>query len=125
MNKTAAARLTWFILGLGLVVTGVVYARFGLDAARSAAVGAAVAVANWFLLRVIVARVVSGGVRTQTKFSLLLVAKMGALFALVFVLIRGGLVAAVPFTAGLSSLAVGGLLGSLVHAMTASTPNES
>jgi hypothetical protein len=119
MSKTAIARLTWFILGLGLVVTAVVYAWLGRAAAQSAAVGAGVALCNWYLLRFIVARVVSGNVRSQAKFSLLLVAKMGALMGLVLVLIRGGLVQPVAFTAGLSSLVVGALLGCFVHILRA------
>jgi hypothetical protein len=125
MSRTAAARLTWFILGFGLATTVLVHVLYGQDAARSAGVGAAIALANWYLLRFIVARVVSGDVRSQTKFSLLLVAKMGALFAIVFVLIRNGLVHAVPFTAGLSSLVIGALLGSFVHTLITEAVSES
>lgn len=125
MSRTAVARLTWFILGFGLLTTAVVYALFGAVAAQSAGVGTVVALGNWFLLRFIVGRVVSGDVRGQAKFSLLLVAKMGALFGVVFVLIRTGLVQAVPFTAGLSSLVIGALLGSFVHTLTTPAASES
>jgi hypothetical protein len=125
MSKTAIARLTWFILGLGLVVTAVVYVWLGRAAAQSAAVGAVVALCNWYLLRVIVARVVSGNMRSQAKFSLLLVAKMGALMGLVLVLIRSGLVQPVAFTAGLSSLVVGALLGCFVHILRAPLATET
>lgn len=124
MSKTALARLTWFILGLGVVVTAVVYAWLGRDAAQSAGVGAAVALCNWYLLRFIVGRVVNGDLRSQAKFSLLLVAKMGALMGLVLVLIRTGLVQPVAFTAGLSSLVVGALLGCFVHILRAPLVGE-
>jgi hypothetical protein len=125
MSRTAAARLTWFVLGLGLVTIAIVYLRDGWLAAESATIGAAVALANWYLLRFIVGKVVDGDVRGQAKFSLLLVAKMAALMGLVFVLIHARLVQPVAFTAGLSSLVVGSILGSIVHVLRGPAPNES
>jgi hypothetical protein len=125
MSKTAAARLTWFIFGLGLCATVVVYAVLGRTAAKSAAVGVGLALSNWYSLRFIVGRVVSGDMRSQAKFSLLLVAKMGALLGIVLVLIRSGLVQAVPFTVGLSCLVVGALLGSFVHILRSPAVSES
>ncbi len=124
MTRAAAQRLTWFILGLGAITIATVFAWRGPDAARSAAVGVAVALANWFSLRFIVGRVVQGDVRTQTRFALLLVVKMGAVLGVVLALIASGLVAPVPFTIGISSMALGALLGSFAHILTAQPPLE-
>jgi hypothetical protein len=79
----------------------------------------AVALANWFALRFIVGRVVGGNVRTQTRFALLLVAKMVAVIAVVLLLVWSGLVEPIAFTIGISSLALGALLGSFAYVVTA------
>jgi hypothetical protein len=119
MSRSSSRRLTWFILGLGAAVTAAIYARLGAHAAISSALGVALALANWYLLRVIVGRVVSGAVRGYAKFTLLLIVKMGVLLGLIFALLRSGLVQPLPFTIGISSLALGSLLGSFVHVLTA------
>ena len=124
MSRSASARLTWFIAGFGVLAVVVMQVLYGVDAATSAAVGGAVALGNWFLLRLIVDRVVGGSVRRQVGLSFLLIAKMGALIALVFLLLRSGLVELMPFTAGVSSLMAGALAGSFVHVLTAK-PVES
>jgi hypothetical protein len=119
MSRSAVERVTWFILGLGAAATIAAYAMGGRHAAASAAAGAAVAVANWLLLRFIVSRVVSGTVKNQAAFSFVLVAKMGALMGIIFVVLRSGLVQSIPFTVGVSTLVVGSLVGSLVSVLTA------
>jgi hypothetical protein len=115
MSRTDVDRLTWYILGVGTVLVCTVLALFSAEAAVSATVGAVVALANWFLLRFIVGRVFDSGVRRQAVFSVVLFVKLGGLIALVFFLLRSGLVLPVPFTIGVSSLALGTLLGSLAH----------
>ena len=124
MSRTASARLTWFIAGFGVLAIVVMFARGGVDGAVSAAAGAAVALGNWFLLRMIVDRVLGGSVRRQVGLSFLLIVKMGGLVGLVFLLLRSGLVQLMPFTAGVSSLMAGALAGSFVHVLTAK-PVES
>lgn len=124
MTRAAAQRLTWFILAVGAIAIAVVHVLRGAEAAQSAAVGVAVALANWFSLRFIVGRVVRGDVRTQTRFALLLVAKMAGVLGVVLALIFSGLVEPVAFTIGISSLAVGALLGSFAHVLTAQQPIE-
>ena len=119
MSRSASARLTWFIAGFGVLAIAFMHASYGADAAASAAVGGAVALGNWFLLRMIVDRVVGGSVRRQVRLTFLLIVKMGALIGLVFLLLKSGLVQVLPFTAGVSSLMAGGLAGSLFHVLTA------
>jgi hypothetical protein len=127
MTKAAALRLTWFILGLGLVVIAVAYVLFGRVPAQSATVGVAVALANWYSLRFIVARVLVGSMRRKAAFSLVLSVKMAALMALCVLLIRTGLVQPIAFTAGISALPLGALLGSFAHVLWSppATPSES
>jgi len=67
---------------------------------------------------------VQGDVRTQTRFALLLVVKMGAVLGVVLALIASGLVQPVAFTIGISSMALGALLGSFAHILTARPPLE-
>jgi hypothetical protein len=119
MNRASSHRLTWFILGLGVVVTLAIYVQTGTEAAISSGLGVAIALANWYLLRVIVARVVGGEVRGYARFTFLVVVKMVILLGLIFVLLRSGLVQPLAFTIGISSLALGTLLGSFVHVLTA------
>jgi hypothetical protein len=124
MSRSASARLTWFIAGFGVLAVVFMQLSYGTDAGISAAVGAAVALGNWLMLRLIVDRVVGGTVRKQVGLSFLLIVKMGALVALSFLLLRSGWVQVLPFTAGVSSLMAGALTGSFVHVLTAK-PVES
>jgi hypothetical protein len=124
MSRSASARLTWFIAGFGVLAIVAMQVGYGLDAGISAAVGAAVALGNWFMLRLIVDRVIGGSVRKQVGLTFLLIVKMGALIALCFLLLRTGLVQVLPFAAGVSSLMAGALTGSFVHVLTAK-PVES
>ena len=119
MSKAALDRMTVFILGLGVLASLGALLLAGPTKALSVATGVAVAVANWYLLRFIVGRVVSGNVRNQAAFSFVLFLKMGGLMALVFFLLRSGYFAPIPFTIGMSCLVVGALLGAFVHVLTA------
>jgi hypothetical protein len=119
MTRAAAQRLTWFIVGLGVIAIACMQLLGGVPAAQSAAVGVAVALANWFALRFIVGKVVAGNVRTQARFALLLVVKMAAVMALCLLLVGSRLVEPIAFTVGISTLAIGGLLGSFAHIVSA------
>jgi hypothetical protein len=120
MSRAAAERLTNFILGLGVAVAVAVYFARGQFAGVSAAVGVAIAVADWYLLRLIVARVVEGNIKRQAAFAFVLFIKLGALMALVFWLLHRQLVDPMAFTLGMSSLVGGVLIGSFLHILTAS-----
>lgn len=119
MTRSSSRRLTWFVLGLGVAVTCAIYLRMGQAAAGSAALGVVLALANWYLLRAIVGRAVSGQAGGQGRFAVLLMTKMIGLLGLIFLLMRSGFVQPLPFTVGLSSLALGTLLGSFVHVLSA------
>ena len=118
MTKAAAERLTWFIAALGAVVSVVVTATQGAWAGASAAAGVAIALANWYVLKLIVDRLLGGSMRRQAGLAIILIAKMGAFMAAVYLLLMGGYVQPIPFTLGVSTLMAGPLLGSLVHVLT-------
>ena len=125
MTRAAAERLTWFIAALGAVVTVAVTAAQGAWAGASAAAGVAIALANWFVLRLLVDRLLGGSIQRQAGLAIVLIAKMGAFMAGVYVLLSGGYVLPIPFTLGVSSLMAGPLLGSLLHVLfTPKTESE-
>lgn len=104
-----------FVVGLGIVLTGGVFAVAGPSAAKSAAIGAALSVINWYLLRYLVGRVVSAGPRGKAGVLLAVFLKMGALMGLIALLLFLGVVEPIAFTVGLSALAGGLLFGSILH----------
>jgi hypothetical protein len=125
MNKTAADRLSYYVIALGLIVVLAVYGAMGAHAARSAGVGVCVGLANWYLLRFIVGRLLSGGQKSQLGAAGLLFVKMGLLIGGLFVLLRSGMVELIPFTLGVSTLVVGVLAGSLYQSLTSPRTAEN
>jgi|SRR5689334_2591761 len=102
----------------------------GTFSAFSSAIGAVLALVNLVVLRSIVLRVVSGDIHTKMPLVALIFLKMGSFMFLVFWFISKHWVAVVPFTLGLSSLAIGLITGSLFaararHAGAAGQGSES
>ena len=120
MSTTVVERLTWYILGLGLIASLCAYAIYGRSAGQSTAAGVTLALGNWYLMRFILGRIMNGSMRSKTMFGALLIAKMGVLMAAVFACLHTGLFEPVAFTVGVSCLVVGTLLGSFVQVLTAS-----
>lgn len=112
-NKSAAIRMTVFVAGLGLGTTLAALLLAGSHAAVSAATGAALALANFLLLRTIVQRIVLGDMHRKAPVIFLLFLKMGGVMALVYVVISRHWVEPIAFTVGLSSLVVGLIANSL------------
>jgi len=125
MTKIAADRMTYFVVALGLIAVGSVYALMGSDAAISTAIGVAVGLLNWFIQKFIVGRLLSGGQKSQLGAAALLFLKMGLLMGGLFVLLRSGLVQLIPFTVGISTLVVGVIVGGLVQSLTAPQTAEN
>jgi hypothetical protein len=113
MTKAAATRMTVFVAVLGLLTSLTALGLAGSHAGLSTAVGAALALANFLLLRTIVVRIVDGAMDRKGPVIGLLFLKMGALMALVYLVLAREWVEPVPFTVGLSSLVVGLLASSL------------
>ena len=115
MDKRTAERMSVFIVGLGAALALGMYALSGPVAGRSAAIGAALSAANWFLLCYLVGTVVRGSVRARPLLLGLVLFKMAALMGLTAVFVATGLVQPIPFMVGLSSLACGLLVGSFLY----------
>jgi hypothetical protein len=126
MNKIAADRMTYYVVALGLIAVGAVYALMGAESAISTACGVAVGLLNWFIQKFIVGRLLSsGGQKSQLGAAALLFLKMGLLMGGLFVLLRSGLVQLIPFTVGISTLVVGVIAGGLVQSLTAPQTAEN
>ena len=126
MNKTAADRMSYYVMALGLITVLAIYGAMGFSAAKSCAAGVLVGLANWYALRFIVGRLLSGrGPKSQLAASGLLFLKMGLLMAGLFLLLRSGLVQLIPFTVGVSTLVVGVLVGGLIQSLTAPQTAEN
>ena len=122
-SKSAAVRMTVWVAGFGAATSLAVLAFAGARAGMSAAVGAALALANFVLLRIIVQKIVLGDMQHRGPVVALLFFKMGALMALVYLVIARHWVEPIPFTVGLSSL-VAGLISTMLLAPRASRQNE-
>ena len=117
--------MTYFVMALGVVAVGAVYALMGGAAALSTAIGVGVGLLNWFIQKFIVGRLLSGGQKSQLGAALLLFLKMGLLMGGLFVLLRSGLVQLIPFTVGISTLVVGVIAGGLIQSLTAPPTAEN
>lgn len=100
-----------------LIAAGVVTLAFGLwDATRgiAAAIGAVLSIGNWFALRWLAQRLSTGTQGNGAALSLLLIAKIGLLMAVVFVLIGRLGVDPIGLAFGLGVLFVGPVLSALL-----------
>lgn len=101
---------------VGLAFTLVALLVFGPLTAFSVAVGAAIAAGNlWALARIIAALMPGEGAPSNgAAWALLGVLKMFALVVVVWLLMRHGVVSALPMMAGFGALPIGIAIGSLV-----------
>ena len=127
MNKIAADRMTYYVVGLGLIAVVAVYGVMGARAAQSTAIGVGVGLLNWFIQKFIVGRLLlsSGSQKSQLGAAALLFLKMGLLMGGLFVLLRSGLVQLIPFTVGISTLVLGVIAGGLIQSLTAPRAAEN
>jgi hypothetical protein len=107
-------RMTLFVAALGLATAVAAYFVGGTRAAVSTAAGAALALANFLLLRTIVQKIVLGDMHRKAAVIGLLFLKMAGVMGLVSLVIIREWVEPIPFTIGLSSLVVGLIANSLV-----------
>ena len=119
MTKAAADRLILFVAAFGAAISVSSLAVAGVFAGLSAAAGSTLALMNLVVLRSLVSRLMAGDIHTKMPFVALIMLKMGVFMALVFVFISRHWVDPIPFTLGLSSLAVGLIAGSYAVARSA------
>jgi len=105
-SKQAAIRMTVIVAAFGLATTIAAFLVGGSHTGVSTAAGAALALANFMLLRTIVQKIVVGDMHRKAPVIFLLFFKMGGVMALVAVLILRKWVEPIPFTLGLTSLVV-------------------
>lgn len=113
MDRRALERITKYIAMSAMIAVAASYALGGARFGTGALVGAAVALLNWASLRWILRRVQEGSARTRTALMVLLAGKMGALGAVVWVVLRVLHLDAGGFGLGLGALVVGLVVGGL------------
>ncbi|MBI3203325.1 MAG: hypothetical protein HYZ29_17435 [Myxococcales bacterium] len=111
-KDASMARAMWAVVLVGLSATVVAAWVSGALAARSAALGAAVAAANLWVIALVV-RGMLGQKKSSVPWSLVAVLKMAALFGGLYLLLRGGWVSLLPLLAGYGALPLGIVAGQL------------
>jgi hypothetical protein len=106
------------VAGVGAALSAAALAFFGPTTALSVVVGAAVSTANlWALGRIVSALLPSesDGAQAQSRagWALLALVKMLSLVAVVWLLMKHGVVSPVPMLVGLGALPIGVVVGSL------------
>jgi hypothetical protein len=114
---TTIQRLNRPLLTLAAILVSSAYALWGAERGVAAFAGVVVGLANWFSLSWLMGRLVIAQQAQRAVISLLLVAKIGLLMAIVFVLMRHLALDAVGLLWGLSVL----FLGPVVSALLVST----
>src|SRR3712207_6417496 len=114
MNLPASAqRMTRPLLLIAAAVVALAFALWGTERGLAALVGAALSLGNWFALRFLAQRLV-GAAGSSAGLSILLIAKIGLLMGLVYVLINRVRLDPVGLAFGLSVLFVGPVLAGLL-----------
>lgn len=106
-------------------VTVVAFALWGTERGVAALAGGVLAVANWFALRWIVSRIARGEATQRLMVGFLLIAKLGLLMALVFMLVARFKLDPLGVLLGLGTLFVAPVLSGLFQgSAAASAPQE-
>lgn len=104
------ARAMWAVALVGVAGTLVAALLGGAAAARSVAIGAAVAGANLWVITLVV-RGMLGGKKSRVPWPLLAVLKMAVLFGGLYLLLKSGWVDLLPLLAGYGALPLGIVAG--------------
>lgn len=116
---------TWAVPLFAASIALVSFAVWGGSTGLAAACGGALAVANWFGLRWIVARIASGETKQRVQVGFLLIAKLGLLMAAVLVLISRLKLDPLGVLLGLSTLFIAPVISGLFQSpMAASAAQE-
>jgi hypothetical protein len=121
-SASTTQKMTRPLLLVAAIVVVSAFSLWGTTRGVAALVGASLAVGNWFALRWLAARLVGAGSR-GAALGLLLMAKIGLLMAIVFVLINRVQLDPVGLAFGLSVLFVGPVLASLLTAGAHAAPS--
>jgi hypothetical protein len=112
MDQRATGQITIVVAASAPLIAGLTYAVAGARPAMGAAVGGAVALANWAVLRYLAARLIARRTGSpRVTVAGLLVVKMAAMMGLCWVLIAKLGIHPVGFAAGLGALVIGVIVG--------------
>jgi hypothetical protein len=110
----AAIKSARLLLAIAAGFVALAFAMWGVERGVAALVGATLSVLNWFALRWLTARIAHTDGQSKGGASLLLVAKMGLLMALVYILIQRLNVDPIGLAFGLGVLFIGPVVTALV-----------
>ncbi len=111
---TTIQRMNKPLLTLAAILVSAAYGLWGAERGVAALAGAIVGLANWFSLSWLMGRLVLAQTAQRALNSLLLVAKIGLLMAIVFVLMRHLQLDAIGLHWGLSVLFLGPVVSVLL-----------
>jgi len=114
-SPVSTQKMTRPLLLIAAIVVVSAFSLWGATRGVAALVGASLSLANWFALRWLAARLVGAGSR-GAAMGVLLMAKIGLLMGIVFVLINRVQLDPIGLAFGLSVLFVGPVLASLLTA---------
>lgn len=106
--------LTGVLALLGVAITLCCWTAWGPARGAAAAVGSTVSVLNWVSMRWLIGRILAADASSRAGFSLLLVAKMGALMGVLYLLMQHFALDPLGLVLGLSVLFVGPVFGVLL-----------
>jgi hypothetical protein len=109
-----SSRISRTMLALAVAISVLGFVNGGMDRGMAATVGALVSVVNWLALRWFAGRIMVGEGAARALASVLIVAKIGLLMAIVYVLINVWHLEPVGLCLGLSVLFFGPIVGGLL-----------
>jgi hypothetical protein len=144
-NALATPKTTRILLLIAACVVALAYVQWGAARGLAALVGAAISLLNWFALRWFTARLVYGAIdrasaasgsgergsgveesgATKAFVALLLIGKIGLLFAAIYVLIQQLHLDPVGLAFGLAVLFIGPVVASLVGGTASLHPSAA
>jgi hypothetical protein len=122
-SPLATQRMTRPLLIVAAILVSIAFGVWGTERGVAALAGVGVGLGNWFALRWLMARLVLAQTPQRAAISFLLVAKIGLLMAIVFVLISRLALDPIGLAFGLSVLFLGPVIAGLLTNTTGSTPS--
>jgi hypothetical protein len=115
MNLPAqSSRISRTMIALAVAISALAFVNGGVDRGVAATIGAGLSVFNWLALRWFAGRIMGGEGAARAFASMLIVAKIGLLMAIVYVLINVWHLEPVGLCLGLSVLFLGPIVGGLL-----------
>ena len=116
--KRTLQRITRYVIGASIALTALAFVLGGLWTGVGAAVGAALAIGNWVLMRFVGQRLLVATDAGRIVWGAILMVKMGVLLAIAWAVLSTGAVDPIGFSVGVSGLVFGLLLGAFHSAYT-------